>query len=357
MATITITKRIPKGSALTHKEMDDNFQAVTDLQIDSASFSQRITTDSQSFSDRITNDSQSFSQRITTDSASFDFRINLLSSSYEIDSASFSERITTDSASFSFRITSDSSSFSQRITSDSSSFSIRVTENEDDLAFLFSKTLHSGSIQVDHDQTTGFVANEHINHGLVNITAGSGLIGGGNITTTRTLNIGQGPGITVNADDIQLATTSAGAGLTYNNGVLAVGSGTGVTVEADLIKIGQPVGTTDTVQFGLVRSTGDVVAFYSSDERLKDNITILEDSLEKIKRLGGYEFDWNEKQDVYEGHDIGVIAQEVEPLFPELVQTREDGYKAVKYEKLVPVLIEAVKELSRKVERLENKVL
>ena len=112
----------------------------------------------------------------------------------------------------------------------------------------------------------------------------------------------------------------------------------------------QYVRTSDTVQFGLIRSTGDIVAYYSSDERLKDNVQVIDGALEKVSKLRGVEFDWNDKQDVYEGHDIGVIAQDVEAVAPELVQTREDGFKAVKYEKLTALLIEAVKEL-----REENK--
>ncbi len=116
----------------------------------------------------------------------------------------------------------------------------------------------------------------------------------------------------------------------------------------------QATDTTSTVQFGLVRSTGDVVAFFSSDKRLKDNLTPLSNSLEKVSKLTGYEFDWNDKQDVYEGHDIGVVAQEVEEVAPELVQTREDGYKAVKYEKIVPLLIEAIKDLKAEIEELKD---
>jgi hypothetical protein len=65
----------------------------------------------------------------------------------------------------------------------------------------------TGSSQVVHDSTNGFVANEHIDHSGVSITAGSGLTGGGDITTTRTLNIGAGDGITVNADDIAVDST------------------------------------------------------------------------------------------------------------------------------------------------------
>ena len=103
------------------------------------------------------------------------------------------------------------------------------------------------------------------------------------------------------------------------------------------------------------RFIGDVVAYSSSDERLKDNKKNINNALEKVESLNGVEFDWNDKQDVYEGHDIGVIAQEVEKIAPELVSTRDNGYKAVKYEKLVPLLIEAIKELSDKVKALENK--
>ena len=104
-----------------------------------------------------------------------------------------------------------------------------------------------------------------------------------------------------------------------------------------------------------ISATGDVIAYSSSDERLKDNKKNIENALEKVESLNGVEFDWNDKQDVYEGHDIGVIAQEVEKIAPEIVNTRDNGYKAVKYEKLVPLLIEAIKELSDKVKALENK--
>ena len=78
---------------------------------------------------------------------------------------------------------------------------------------------------------------------------------------------------------------------------------------------------------------------------------------EKVGKLKGYEFDWNDNQDVYEGHDVGVIAQEVEAVVPEIVETRKhDGYKAVKYDKWVAVLIESVKELNAKIEILEKKI-
>ena len=143
------------------------------------------------------------------------------------------------------------------------------------------------------------------------------------------------------------------------NGINFAASGTddrvNVTIDstANIQMGGLGVGGTPTAN--TIRCVGDVVAFYSSDERLKDNITPIENSLEKVGQLKGYEFDWNDKQEVYEGHDVGVIAQEVEKVVPEIVETREhDGYKAVKYEKLVPLLINAINELKAEIEELKD---
>ena len=63
-------------------------------------------------------------------------------------------------------------------------------------------------------------------------------------------------------------------------------------------------------------------------------------------KISGVEYDWNTSlQTTYIGHDVGVLAQEIEEILPEAVVTRPDGYKAVKYEKLIPLLIQAIKEL------------
>ena len=101
----------------------------------------------------------------------------------------------------------------------------------------------------------------------------------------------------------------------------------------------------------------DVVAFASSDERYKDNVTPIENPNEKLKQIGGYTFDWNDNHEVFKGqHDVGVIAQEIEKVLPEIVETRESGYKAVKYEKIVALLIESNKELLKRIEDLESKI-
>ena len=60
-----------------------------------------------------------------------------------------------------------------------------------------------------------------------------------------------------------------------------------------------------------IEASGDVIAFGSSDKRLKDNITPISEPLYKLSKVGGYTFDWNDKQDTYEGNDVGVVAQEI----------------------------------------------
>ena len=105
---------------------------------------------------------------------------------------------------------------------------------------------------------------------------------------------------------------------------------------------------------GTIRASGDVVAFYSSDYRLKENVTTIENAMDKVAQIRGVEFDWNDKQDSWEGHDIGVIAQEVEKVAPEIVIERDDGYKAVNYQKLTALLIEAVKELKEEIKELKK---
>ena len=127
--------------------------------------------------------------------------------------------------------------------------------------------------------------------------------------------------------------------------------------------IGVGAGVNASNNNGEIRAAGNITAYYSSDERLKENVKNIPNALTMIKALNGVEFDWTDEyieenggEDGYfiRKHDVGVIAQEVEKVLPEIVGTREDGYKSVKYERLVAVLIEAVKELSAEVDRLKN---
>tara|TARA_B110000459_G_scaffold177696_1_gene202438 strand:- start:1555 stop:5217 length:3663 start_codon:yes stop_codon:yes gene_type:complete len=141
---------------------------------------------------------------------------------------------------------------------------------------------------------------------------------------------------TVRVDDTTASTTKG-------TGALIVDGGAGI---GGSVNIG-----------GTLKAEGDIIAYDSSDRRLKDKIIPIENPLEKINSIGGYSFLWNtSKQDIYKGKDYGVIAQEIETILPELVDTRENGYKAVKYDKLVSLLIEGIKELSTEVKELKEKI-
>ncbi len=148
-----------------------------------------------------------------------------------------------------------------------------------------------------------------------------------------------------------------GIDLTLSGGDLsAVCSGLTTSDDVQFNSIG--IGTAASTVSGEIRATGDIVAFYSSDERLKENIIPIPNALDKVKNISGNTYDWKggfENIHSHTGNDVGVIAQEIEKVLPEAVVDRETGYKAVNYEKIVPLLIEAIKELSAKIEKLENK--
>ena len=92
-----------------------------------------------------------------------------------------------------------------------------------------------------------------------------------------------------------------------------------------------------------------------SDSRLKDNITPISTPVDKIKSLRGVEFDWNSGEQVGT-HDVGLIAQDVEAVLPEAVTTQEDGYKNLAYIKVIPLLVEAMKEQQTMIEALRAEI-
>jgi hypothetical protein len=220
-------------------------------------------------------------------------------------------------------------------------------------------TLVSGSSQIAFSGITGTVSNLQLANSSI-----SGVSLGGNLAT---LTIGTGlSGTSYNGSSL---VTIANAGVTSNV------AGTGITVSgatgAVTISIGQEVATTSNVQFGSlgigttasgvsgeIRATGDITAFFSSDIRLKENIQPIQNALEKVESISGNTYDWKEGYEElhsHKGNDVGVIAQEIEEILPQIVTNRDNGFKAVQYEKIIPLLIEAIKELSDKVKVLENK--
>ena len=107
--------------------------------------------------------------------------------------------------------------------------------------------------------------------------------------------------------------------------------------------------------FKNVISAGDIEASYSSDKNLKTDLNKMENALEVIENINGYMFKWDTDDEKNGLTDLGVIAQEVQKELPFLVTTNGNGNLAVKYQSLIPLLIEAIKELSNKVKELEEK--
>ncbi len=120
------------------------------------------------------------------------------------------------------------------------------------------------------------------------------------------------------------------------------------------VGIGRTPGTYKLEVQGDMAATADVIAYMASDRRLKDNIKPITNPIEKIKQIGGYTFDWNDNQSTYKGNDVGVIAQEIEDVLPSLVKDREGGYKGVKYDKIVSLLIEGIKDQQTQIDDLKR---
>ncbi len=97
-----------------------------------------------------------------------------------------------------------------------------------------------------------------------------------------------------------------------------------------------------------------------SDARFKTNISELSGALGKVESLRGVSFDWKKDQhpelDLPSGRQIGLIAQEVEKVVPEVVSSDENGTRSVAYGSLVPVLIEAVKEQQKQIESKDARI-
>lgn len=188
-----------------------------------------------------------------------------------------------------------------------------------------------------------------------------------------------------------VAVVNGGTGQTsYTDGQILIGNTTGntltkttltgtsnqvvVTNGSGSITLSTPqsINTTASVQFGSfgvgtaasgtsgeIRATNNVTAYYS-DERLKTKLGNIDDALAKVETLSGFYYEANKIAQAlgYEvKKEVGVSAQEVQAIMPEVVAPApiDDKYLTVRYERLVPLLIEAIKELSEKVKTLEGK--
>jgi hypothetical protein len=242
----------------------------------------------------------------------------------------------------------------------------------------------SANFRVDTDGSAYF-------NGTIN--AGAGTIGGWTIGTstlsvtagTRTITLNAGTGYVTFAGDAILEFATGGSGridFLGSGGIqmYATSLGVGVTRADNGHRANLCVGTTECVYadwngsgwsgyfVGPVAATGNITAYYS-DERLKTKISNISNSLDKIQKLNGFYYTNNDLAKTFgykeDKIQLGVSAQEVKEVFPEIVSlapfdsrsgVSESGenYLTVDYTKLVPVLIEAIKELKAEIEELKN---
>ena len=273
-----------------------------------------------------------------------------------------------------------SSSLASRVTANSSSIETNTTS----IATLTAQTSSylsnttdtlSGSLTVTGTITAQEFNTEYVTSSVI-FESGSTAFGNSSDdvhTFTGSVNISGSTTLqNLQADVINATTINATVSGSIDQAVTASYSTTSVSASnaatASTVNFNDGLSTTSDVQFdslgvgvaatgttGEIVATGDITAYYSSDERLKDNITPLSNALDKINQIGGYEFDWNSDSS-HSGHDVGVIAQEIEKVLPEVVVDRDTGYKAVRYDKIVALLINAIKEQQLQIEELRSKL-
>ena len=174
---------------------------------------------------------------------------------------------------------------------------------------------------------------------------------------------------TITGDDITMTTNTAGHilvadGTNYNpvamSGHVSIASNgaTTISTSADVQVDSIGIGTAASGTTGEIRATNNITAYYS-DERLKDFEGTIPNALDKVSQIGGYYFRENKtaKELGYDNDElqVGVNAQEIQKVMPEVVKEApiSSEYLTVQYEKLVPLLIESIKELKQEIEELK----
>jgi Chaperone of endosialidase len=212
------------------------------------------------------------------------------------------------------------------------------------------------NVTISTANLVGTISNSQLANSSVTVTAGTGLSGGGAAALGGSVTL-------TNSGVTSLTGTS--------NQVTASASSGAVT-----LSLPQSIATTSNVQFGSfgvgtvasgttgeIRATNNITAYYSSDRKFKTDISDIPNATATVQAIGGKMFSWT--QDYIDSHggedgyfvqkdDFGVIAQDVQAVFPQAVRTRPDGSLAVDYPKLSALAFAAIKELADRVTQLEG---
>jgi hypothetical protein len=120
------------------------------------------------------------------------------------------------------------------------------------------------------------------------------------------------------------------------------------------------VGVSPSGSTGQIDAAADIIAYSTSDIRLKSEISPIENSLEKLSLISGVNYRWRPELNDIHGYkdkqDVGVIAQEILDVLPAAVRQNQTGYYAVRYERIIPLLIEAIKEQQKQIDELKSKL-
>ena len=199
------------------------------------------------------------------------------------------------------------------------------------------RTTIAGTVAVSGAMRVGsrFVANEiSTTNGRIN--AGTGVVSGGDFYC-KDLYLNGAGGIATNGGPIG----TGGGAITTGGGAVDIGAGN--------------------LTCGTIYAAGDVIAFSTSDARLKENPVILKDSLYKLDNINAYTYTWSDLRPEslrhhLSGEDIGLIAQEVKTIIPWAVTERHDGFLGVDYSRVIPFLVSCVKELKEEINTLKNEI-
>lgn len=191
-----------------------------------------------------------------------------------------------------------------------------------------------------------------------NVQVSSGSLGvSGSSSITGSLNVRQNVSFGSSLSNTHQMTGSlfiTGSGGSLTSPTLRVAGSTTITGSLAVGSINPNIAS------GRIDASNDVVAFSTSDKRLKENIKEIENSLEKISSISGIEYDWKDEFKHihgYEGHDVGVVAQEIQNVIPEAIRINDSGYLSVRYERIIPLLIQAIKEQQKQINELKNSLL